>query len=78
MQASTFSESKYKILVVCMIKAVVNGPGQLTKMATISIYGKKPLKIIFETKRLLVPKRRFLKIISCSSSSRFDQMMILC
>ena len=34
-------------------KIVQNGPGHMTKMATMPIYGKNPLKIFSRTRRLM-------------------------
>ena len=58
------------------MKVCSNGPGHMTKMATMPIYGKNLKKIFFSgTKRLMT-----LEVgmgIRCSSTTKFVQMMTL-
>ena len=55
------------------MKVCSNGPGHMTKMAAMPIYGKNLKKIFSETKRPMT----LLCSIECSSTTKFVQMMTL-
>ena len=62
-----------EVLWVERTKICSNGPGHMTKMATMPIYGKNPLKIFSKTNRLIT----FIYSIRDWGPTNFVQMMIL-
>ena len=58
------------------MKVCSNGPGHMTKMAAMPIYGKNPLKIFFSRTRRLMTLGLGMKHQGCGPT-KFVQMMIL-